>query len=322
MSGSELLSVECVSVSLRRPPGPPVTILKDIDLGLRSGSSVAIVGESGSGKSTLARTILGLHAVTAGRVLLHGEGETVDLAACSRKEYRPHRRHVQMVLQDPSSSFNPRRRVGASVAEAARALGTASTSEQAKVLARALWNEVGLEADLYDRYPHELSGGQKQRAALARALAGEPRLLVLDEATSALDQSLKSQIVNLLLDLRKRRGLTLLCITHDLGLARALAERIVVLYAGRIVEDGPCAEVLDQPGHPYTEALAAALLPPDPLAARARLKTRVGDLIPPCATGCAFQGRCAYALPACAQEPIPWTRFGERHTARCLRARD
>ncbi len=319
MSPSPLLSIQGLSVTRSRGRGSPVPILRDIHIEILRGSSVAVVGESGSGKSTLAKTVLGLIPAQAGSMVTWASGTREELVGRSRAAFVPLRRHLQMVLQDPSASFNPRRRLGESISEAARALVPTLSRTAAEERARGLWQEVGLEPSLFSRYPHEVSGGQKQRAALARALAPEPSLLVLDEATSALDQSLKAQIVNLLLELRRRRDLTLVSITHDLGIARALADRIVVLYDGRIVEDGPSAAVLDRPRHPYTAALAAALLPPVPALARAQLARKSGDLKAPSPIGCAFQSRCAHATEVCRTGEVPWLSQSPGHHTRCHR---
>ena len=220
---------------------------------------MALVGESGSGKSTLARVVTGLAEPTAGRILwqLHSDAPSslVPVSASSPAALRRARqRCVQMVFQDPWASLDPRWTAGQSIAEP---LAGHPPSERSTRV-RELLDTVGLSPDLATRYPHQLSGGQRQRVAIARALAPSPRLLVLDEATAALDVSIQAQIVNLLLDLQRRRSLALLVIAHDLGLVTALAHHVGVLWKGRLVEFGTPERVFQQPAHPYTQSLLTA----------------------------------------------------------------
>ena len=217
------------------------------DLGIDGGQRLAIVGESGSGKSTLLRALMGMVAPTSGRVTLDG----VDIARTSRRELA---RHVQLVFQHARAALDPRRRVRDSIADTGRRGG----SDIAKLLV-----EVGLDASHLGRYPHELSGGQAQRVGLARALNGDPELLLLDEPVSALDVSVRAQIIELLRNLHETRGLGWIVVTHDLAIVPHLATRVAVMLRGRIVEEGPVATVMQTPSHPYTrELLAAAPVPP------------------------------------------------------------
>jgi peptide/nickel transport system ATP-binding protein len=215
---------------------------------------VGLVGESGAGKSTLARALLGLQAPCAGRVLIDGQALHGAPPAVARKL----RRLVQAVFQDPYGSLDPRHRIERIVAEPLHLLDEPPGSTARRALVEGLLVSVGLEPAAADRYPHAFSGGQRQRIAIARALAVEPRLLVLDEAVSALDATLRSQILELLEQLRAARGLAWLFVSHDLEVVRAVTDRVLVMQAGRIVETGPTAEVLVAPRHPYTRELLAA----------------------------------------------------------------
>jgi oligopeptide/dipeptide ABC transporter ATP-binding protein len=262
--------------------------VNDVSLTMRRGESVALVGESGSGKTTFGRCLLRLVEPTGGTI--HFDG--VDVLALRGQALRRFRRRMQIVFQDPSGSLNPRMRVGPAVREPIEVHGIARGAESRRRV-ESLFDEVGLNAELYDRYPHELSGGQKQRVGLARALSINPDFLVLDEPVSALDVSVQAQVLNLLESLRRRRGLTYLFIAHDLAVVRQIADRVAVMYLGRLVEQGSSETVYEDPQHPYTTALLSAAPIPDPGAASVRI-TLTGELpsptdLPP---GCAFESRC------------------------------
>jgi oligopeptide transport system ATP-binding protein len=246
-----------------------------VTLEVRPGETVALVGESGSGKSTTALCALRLEEPTSGRVTFEGH----ELTALSQEELRAHRRRIQIVFQDPTESLNPRRSVGATIAEPLEVHG--ATSSAARGRAAELLELVGLQPDHARRYPHQLSGGQRQRVCIARALATEPTLLVLDEPTSALDVSVQAQILNLLAELQREIDLTYLFITHDLAIVRHLADRVLVMYAGQIVESAPTAELFDRPLHPYTRALLDAV-PVDSPAERRMRPTPRGEPYSPC----------------------------------------
>lgn len=289
--------------------------LDSVDLEVRRGECLALVGESGSGKTTLGRCALRLVAPTAGRIAFDGE----DLLALHGKELRARRRRFQMVFQDPYGSLDPRQRVGSIVAEPL-AIHTDLDRAARERKVEELLRSVDLSPELSRRYPHELSGGQRQRAGIARALAAGPDLLVADEPVSSLDVSVRGQILDLLAGLKERLGLTLLLISHDLAAVERLADRVAVMYLGRIVELGSRDSVLRSPRHPYTVSLLSAVPRPEPGRRRSRI-VLAGDppspLAPP--PGCPFHPRCPIARPRCAAER-PELSEGEEegHRAACF----
>ncbi|GAA4812065.1 ABC transporter ATP-binding protein [Streptomyces ziwulingensis] len=230
--------------------GARTDVVSDISLAVTPGESLALVGESGAGKTTLLRLLLGLARPTAGTVRFDGDA----LSPRDRQQVRRFRRSVQCVFQDPYSSLDPRRRVGAVVAEPLRSLGLESRAGAASKVAAAL-EGVGLPADAAGRYPHEFSGGQRQRIAIARATVCDPRVLLADEPVSALDVTTRVKVVDLLAELQRERGLTLVMVSHDLSVVASLCERTAVLERGRIVEQGDTSQVLGAPAHPYTRRL-------------------------------------------------------------------
>lgn len=275
-----------------------------VSLEIGPGETLGLVGESGSGKSTLGRALLGLEPLSGGRVLYDG----ADVSARGGAAARRLRRETAMVFQDPYGALNPRLAVGEAVAETVRVHRLAAPGEvNARV--RALFDLVGLDPALADRRPHALSGGQCQRVGIARALALRPKLVIADECVAALDVSIQAQIVNLFMDLQARMGLALVLVAHDLALVRRLCARVAVMYLGRIVEEGPTAEVFAAPRHPYTRALIAAIpqINPDHV-----LPTRRDEGEPPSPLdpppGCAFHPRCPERLPDCARIAPPLRR--------------
>jgi peptide/nickel transport system ATP-binding protein len=315
------LNVQGLTVHYRTPGGD-VLALADVSLAVAPHRTLAVVGESGSGKSTLALAIMGLLPdaahVTAGHVLFQGR-DVLRLDREGRRKLRG--RGVALVFQDPFSVLNPSLRVGAQIGEG---LVAHRGLTRAAALARAidLLAEVGI-ADaraVADAYPHELSGGMRQRALIAGALAAEPRLLILDEPTTALDITIEAQILDLLEELQRQRGLAMLFISHNLGVVRRIADEIAVLYAGQVVERGPTREVLARPLHPYTKGLVAAV--PRLGAKRERLASIPGRLpdLRDAIAGCRFQPRCPYAVEACAAAQ-PLRPVGHR-LLRCHRAGD
>ncbi|SEE91188.1 oligopeptide transport system ATP-binding protein [Rhizobiales bacterium GAS191] len=294
-------------------------VLKAVDtvsLALSPGEIVALVGESGSGKSTLGRLLLGLTPPTHGSVTYRGQ----DIAALTGEPWRRFRREVQVVFQDTGTSLNPRRPVGDAIAMPLRYnLGLAP--RQASNEIDALLDQVGLAPSTFrHRLPHELSGGQRQRIGLARALASQPRVIIADEPVSALDVSVRAQMLSLMRALSRDRGVSLLVITHDLGVVRAIADRVLVMYLGRIVEEGEAAEMIAHPRHPYTSALLAATPIADPARRGSRQRTALrGD--PPSVTdlpsGCRFRTRCPHAAPLCAEREPMLARVSDKTFAAC-----
>jgi oligopeptide/dipeptide ABC transporter ATP-binding protein len=286
--------------------------LDRVTLDWRRGEVLGIVGESGCGKSTLGRALLGLVPPAEGAVLL--DGEPID----GRARVRELRRRVQMIFQDPYQTLNPRMTVGAIVAEPLKIRGV-PRREHAERVARAL-ADVSLDERLLHRHPHQLSGGQRQRVAIAAALVLEPEGLICDEPVSMLDVSIRTQILDVLLELRRSRSLTLLFVTHDLSLAWAICDRVAVMYLGRIVEQGPAAQVIEQPQHPYTRALVDAVPVPVP-GGGGRRELLSGELpdaarIP---AGCRFHPRCPRRFDACDQIDPPLLDAGpDDHRAACL----
>ena len=280
-----------------------VRAVDTVSLSIQQGQVVGLVGESGCGKSTLGRVVAGLLSPTEGRVTLDGRRFDAGGNTLSERE----RLKVQMVFQDPMASLNPRQRVGDIVTEGARFHGLVGRRE-AQALAGKLLAEVGLDPEVSDRLPHQFSGGQRQRIGIARALSVSPDVLVCDEPVAALDVSIQAQIINLLLTLQRHRRLTMLFISHDLGVVRHLCDTVAVMYLGRLVEVGPCEAVFSRPSHPYTRALLAGMTRIG--AGRQRFEPIKGELPSPLSppSGCTFHPRCGHAQPICRQSspPLEW----------------
>lgn len=301
----EARAVECSFSLPGRLFGPKRTInaVNRIDLKIMPGETFALVGESGSGKTTLARMLLGLLPPTSGQILFFGEPiTTLDQRATARR--------VQPIFQDPYSSLNPRKTIASIISLPLRVHGVGSKAEQEHVV-RDMMERVGLSPRLAGVYPNQLSGGQRQRVAIARALVIKPDLVICDEPTSALDVSVQSQILNLLQDLQQEFGLTYLLITHNLAVVEHLATRVGVMYMGRVVEEADTATLFSQPKHPYTQALLASVLTPEPGLGLPgdTLGTASPDPGRP-SSGCSFQPRCPGRVTCCSQAVPPRVRLG------------
>lgn len=290
-----------------------VRAVDGMDFMINKGETLGIVGESGCGKSTASRLIMSLIEPTAGEIIF--DGDLVGSASgISLKEYR---RQVQMVFQDSYSSLNPRLTIEESIAYGPKVHGLANKPAVAR--ARELMEAVGLAPGQYaQRFPHELSGGQRQRVNIARALALRPRLIILDEPVSALDKSVEAQVLNLLLDLKDQFGLTYLFISHDLNVVEHVADRVLVMYLGKIAEVGPVEEIFSRTAHPYTRALLASRPSMDPRRRRTEPPLK-GDppnpINPP--SGCRFRTRCVLARAICAEKEPALSAFGKGHITAC-----
>ena len=295
-----------------------VHAVDDVSLVIERCKTLGLVGETGSGKSTLARCVAGLIPVTAGRVFLNA----TDISRLSRSAMRPLRREVQMIFQDPYSSLNPRRRVGAIIGDPFVIHKTATGAERKRQV-QELMERVGLNPEHYNRFPAEFSGGQRQRIGVARALAFRPKLVICDEPVSALDVSIQAQIINLLSDLQKEFGLTYIFIAHDLSVVRHVSNTVAVMYLGQVTELAPVDELWAHPRHPYTDALLSAVPVPDPDKAGQRERIILaGDVPSPISppSGCRFHPRCPKAAPTCVEkDPVLEPRLGDEadHLAAC-----
>lgn len=289
--------------------------VENVTLHLSEGETLGLVGESGCGKSTLALTVMRLYEPTGGRILFAGH----DITHLDENALRPLRRTMQMIFQDPLAALNPRLTVGQSIAEPLRIHRLGTPAEQTAQVAQLL-ERVGLAARDAQRRPHEFSGGQQQRISIARALALQPRLVLCDEPVSALDVSVQAQILNLLQDLQDAYGLAYLFISHNIAVTAHLSRRIAVMYLGRIVECGPSAEIVNQPQHPYTQALVAAIPSLEPMPQIDDVELLLDDtpqLATRPASGCVFRLRCPKAQSLCAEVVPEMRSVAPDHQAAC-----
>jgi oligopeptide/dipeptide ABC transporter ATP-binding protein len=291
-----------------------VRAVDGVSFEVRAGETVALVGESGSGKTTTGRLVLRLLEPSAGSIRFDG----VDLLALAPRELRRMRRHLQVIFQDPFGSLNPRMRIGTIVREPLDIHKVGANRAERDAMVDRLLERVGLEPGVRRRYPHEFSGGQRQRIGVARAIALRPKLIVADEPVSALDVSVQAQVINLMIDLQEEYGCAYLFIAHDLALVERFADRVAVMYLGRIVESAPAADLFRNPLHPYTRALLQAIPVPDPERVRERA-VLAGDPPSPAEPppGCRFHPRCPVAVDRCRREDPVLREAAPGHRAAC-----
>jgi oligopeptide/dipeptide ABC transporter ATP-binding protein len=293
-----------------------VRAVDDVSFSMARREVLGLVGESGSGKSTLGRAVLRLTTPTNGRIVFEGQ----DVTRLNRRRLRTIRPRMQMIFQDPFASLNPRMTVRQIIAAPLVIHRSKLSRRERDERVAAALTAVGLSERNAERFPHEFSGGQRQRIGIARAIMMEPSFLVADEPVSALDVSIQAQIVNLLLEIRRKLGLAILFISHDLAVVGQVCDRVAVMYLGRIVEIAEVRSLFERPRHPYTEALFSAVPNADPTLRRERVILK-GDLPSPLSppSGCAFRTRCPYAMPACAEAIPPLRMVGPGHLAACIR---
>ena len=315
-----LLSVKHLKKYFNVGRGSVLKAVDDVSFDIYKGETLGMVGESGCGKTTCGRVCIGLYGKTDGQVLYRGK----DVHAITGKDRHAFKKDVQMVFQDPYGSLDPRMTVAEIIAEGLDIHHIAKTTHDRQERIYELLELVGLNREHANRFPHEFSGGQRQRIGIARALAVDPEFLVLDEPISALDVSIQAQVVNLLIDLQNRMGLTYLFVAHDLSMVKHISDRVAVLYLGSLVELTTSEELYSHPMHPYTQALLSAIPIPDPDVEQARdegkirLEGQVPSPIDP-PPGCKFQGRCRYATERCRQEAPALREYGSGHFAACHR---
>lgn len=290
-----------------------VRAVDGISFSIRKGEVFSLVGESGCGKTTCGKVILKILDATAGNIYFDGH----DITHLRRKEMVKFRRRMMIIYQDPFGSLDPRMTVGATIAEPMEVHKFASKKRRQEKVIQTM-KKVGLTPDQMNRYPHEFSGGQRQRIGIARALATNPQFIVADEPVSALDVSIQAQIINLLQDLRKEFGLTLLFIAHDLSVVKHISDRVAVMYLGKIVEMAPKVELFRNPKHYYTEALLSAIPVPNPRSRKKR-KILMGDVPSPInvPSGCRFHTRCAHAIPICRKREPQLGEIASGHMVAC-----
>ncbi len=297
-------------------PARKLHAVNKVNFDLKPGECLGVVGESGSGKSTLARAIVGTVPTSGGQILVDGR----DLASMSPEERRVHRRDVQMVFQDPLAALNPRMTVGEIIAEPLITHEPNTPRAEVKKRVSELMERVGLLPNLINRYPHEFSGGQCQRIGIARALILRPKLLICDEPVSALDVSVQAQVVNLLMELQRDFGLSMIFIAHDLSVVKHISDEIVVMYLGTVMEQANARTLTTKPSHPYSQALISAVPIPDPVLERARPRAVIeGELPSPLnpPSGCVFRTRCPKAQASCAGDRPALLDLGNDHTVAC-----
>ncbi|KZL92064.1 ABC transporter ATP-binding protein [Clostridium magnum] len=313
-----ILKIKNVTKQFNIQDGKKLTALDNVSLELYSGECLGIVGESGCGKSTLANIIANLETLTSGSIIYKNE----DISNLSGEKLRQNRRKLQMIFQDPSEYFNPRMKIGELVREPLLNFRLMNRSE-ASLETKKLLQMVGVNEEFISRYPHQLSGGQKQRVAIARALSLSPEIVICDEATSALDVSIQEQILKLLIDLQKEKGLSYIFIGHDLAVARNISHRIVVMYLGRIVEVIESDKLMEAAVHPYTKALLASIFS---VKGSSNTEIEIIDGDPPSSSdiqpGCGFNSRCKKCIDKCFKEKPELKEIGKNHLVACYLSDD
>lgn len=289
-----------------------------VSFDLSKGETFGLVGESGCGKTTLGRLIVRIYEPTSGKAIFHDDGTEVDLFKLSEKQFQPYRKKIQMIFQDPYGSLNPRLTVFQIVTEG---LGSQYVQKEKKDLAMQVLNDVGLRPEYLMRYPHEFSGGQRQRISIARALIVRPQLLICDEPVSALDVSVQAQVINLLMSLKERYGLTYLFIAHDLAVVKHVSDRIGIMYLGRIVEIAKSDEIFSNPLHPYTRALISSVPVPNPRLRKLHgiepIRGEISSPIDP-PDACLFAARCPYAMKVCSEQVPQLKTIDGFHRVACF----
>ncbi|MEO5534624.1 MAG: ABC transporter ATP-binding protein [Pseudolysinimonas sp.] len=321
MSPEALLEIKDLAVTYSRGLGrAPFVAVHDLSLTLGRGETVSIVGESGSGKSTIGSAVLGLQPAAAGRIVLEGS----DITRLSPRRRRELRSTLQAVFQDPFSSLDPSQTIGEAVAEPLKVAELGLTSAERTDRVVAMLEKVGIGREAMSKFPAEFSGGQRQRIAIARALVLEPKIVVCDEAVSALDVSVQAQVLNLLEQIQREAGTSYIFISHNMAVVRHISDRVVVLYRGRVMEEGAASDVCDRPAHPYTRSLLASVPVPDVVAQKLRREARAlanasTGLAPQDGVGCPFAPRCPYAQQKCVETTPPLVETGDGRKAACLR---
>ena len=313
---AEILRAEHLKKYFATPNGP-LHAVDDVTFSIREGTTLGVVGESGCGKSTLGRTILQLHEPTDGKIFFNGQ----EVTGCSRKDWKTLRDEMQIIFQDPMSSLDPRMAVWDIIEEPLKIQKKLDKAQRsAKV--RELMDTVGIAKRIQYSYPHELDGGRRQRVGIARALALDPKFIVCDEPVSALDVSIQAQIINLLMDLQKDKGLSYMFITHDLSVVKYISDEIMVMYLGQVVEKAFSDELFEHPLHPYTKALLSAIPKPDVHSRRERIVLK-GEITSPVnpKPGCRLATRCQYATDACLT-PQQLVEVSPNHFVSCCRVNE